>query len=80
MVHPFIVGAHFQPRVWDPSDQCTGGSTSQYTRTAYLLTISVMDISTDLLCLVLPFCILKDLKIDVRKKIALGVCSTIERS
>ena len=62
-----------QSRVFDPSDQCTGGSVAQYTRTAYLLTTSLMDIITDLICLILPFCILRNLHISLRKKIALGV-------
>ena len=62
-----------QSRVFDPSDQCTGGSVAQYTRTAYLLTTSLLDIITDLICLILPFCILRNLHISLRKKIALGV-------
>jgi len=62
-----------QSRVFDPSDQCTGGSVAQYTRTAYLLTTSLLDIIDDLICLILPFCILRNLHISLRKKIALGV-------
>jgi hypothetical protein len=37
------------------------------------MTTSLLDICTDIICLVLPFAILKSLRIDLRKKIALGV-------
>jgi hypothetical protein len=62
-----------QRRIWDPADQCTGGATTQYTRTKYLLTNTIVDVSTDLICMILPFFILRKLHLDVRKKIALGV-------
>src|SRR5947207_1128826 len=62
-----------QTRVWDPADQCTGGPTTQYTRTIYLMTTSLLDISTDLVCLILPVVIIRTLRMDTRKKIALGV-------
>ena len=63
----------YQSRVWDPLDQCTGGTTFQFTRTAYLTTTCVLDITTDIICLVLPMAILRNLRIDNRKKFALGV-------
>jgi hypothetical protein len=73
LVLSFVKSHLTQPRVWNPSDQCTGGPATVYTRTAYIMTTSLLDISTDMLCLILPFVILRNLRIDIRKKIALGV-------
>ena len=60
--------------MWDPSDQCAKmGTVAQYSRATYLLVTELLDIVTDLICLILPFCILRNLHISLRKKIALGV-------